>query len=107
MPADVILNKNIIFIFSLIVFIIIVFSLIISYLVFYHRYKTLLNKYDQLLKVKRSENIKHGQTWEQFVPFAKDFPFSKNDFKFIGQPIDGIVFGSDNISFIEIKTGVL
>lgn len=86
-------------------FIIVIFILIILYWSIKYRYENLKKQYEELLKVKRSENVKHGQTWEQFVPFAKDFPFSKNDFKFIGQPIDGIVFADDKISFVEIKTG--
>lgn len=85
-------------------FIIFVIILIMLY-VFYQKYYSLKLKYENLLKIKRSENVKHGQTWEQFVPFAKDFPFPKNDFKFLGKPVDGVVFGDDIISFVEIKTG--
>ena len=79
--------------------------LIIFYWFLRLKYLSLFDRYNQLLNTKRSENVKHGQTWEQFVPFAKDFPFAKEDFKFLGKPVDGIVFGEDKISFVEIKTG--
>jgi len=86
-------------------FLVVIGILVLILLFFRERYLGLLHKYEQLLRVKRSENVKHGQSFEQFVPFASNFPFSKSDFKFLGQPIDGIVFGTDKITFIEIKTG--
>ena len=49
---------------------------------------------------------KFGRMFEQFAPFTKRF--SKEDrenFKFLGQPIDGIIFGKNEITFVEIKTG--
>lgn len=49
---------------------------------------------------------KFGRTFEQFVPFTKRFSKEdKENFKFIGQPIDGIIFGENEITFVEIKTG--
>jgi len=67
--------------------------------------KKLFDKYQELDGKKRSGEVKHGQNWEQFVPFAKDFPFTKEKFKFLGQPIDGLSFEEDKIIFCEIKTG--
>lgn len=54
-----------------------------------------------------SKSVKHGQHWEQFMPFTKEFEkiANKEDFSFIGQPIDGIAFCNDSIKFIEFKTG--
>ena len=44
--------------------------------------------------------------FEQFVPFTKRFSKEdKENFKFLGQPIDGIIFGKNEITFVEIKTG--
>jgi len=49
---------------------------------------------------------KFGRMFEQFVPFTKRFSKEdKENFKFLGQPIDGIIFGKDKIIFVEIKTG--
>jgi predicted Holliday junction resolvase-like endonuclease len=53
---------------------------------------------------KTSQSIKYGQLTEQWIPFTKDFPFSPKDFRFLGQPIDGIVFEEDKIIFCEFKT---
>ncbi len=62
--------------------------------------KSELNKSQSQFK---SICIKHGQRVEQLLPCSKQFPEGK--FLFLGQPIDGIIFGEDSISFIEIKTG--
>ena len=54
----------------------------------------------------RSAYVKFGKTFEQFVPFTKDFTQEeKNGFIFLGMPIDGVIFGEDSIKFVEIKTG--
>lgn len=63
---------------------------------------------EELKKYKfgiRSAYIKFGQTFEQFAPFTKNFPGDKNNFIFLGKPIDGVIFDEDTIKFIEIKTG--
>lgn len=49
---------------------------------------------------------KFGRMFEQFAPFTKRF--SKEDrenFKFLGKPVDGVIFGQNEITFVEIKTG--
>lgn len=55
----------------------------------------------------QSANVKHGKSWEQFVPFMPEFEkiASKDNFMFLGNPIDGIAFDEDAIKFIEFKTG--
>lgn len=55
----------------------------------------------------RSAVVKHGKNWENFVPFMPEFEkiANKDNFVFIGMPIDGISFDEDFIKFIEIKTG--
>lgn len=61
--------------------------------------------------IKRSKAILSGQTLEHFVPYFKDFPYSPSEAKFLGRPIDFVVFeGLDNkkvqkIIFVEIKSG--
>jgi len=59
----------------------------------------------KLVGDKTSLVVKHGLSWEQFVPWMKGYPFDPNNFKFIGNPIDGLSFEDDNIYFVEIKTG--
>ena len=54
---------------------------------------------------KRSMSVIHGQSIEEIIPFSKNFPYDYRNFKFIGMPVDGIVFNDDKIVFVEIKTG--
>lgn len=75
----------------------------------------ILFKYTSKLKKKlkqkefdyKSTVVKHGKNWENFVPFMQDFKqiANKDNFVFLGNPIDGIAFDEDYIKFIEIKTG--
>lgn len=73
----------------------------------YRRFVMLQEKYTDLEFTYKSTAVKHGQHWEQFVPFMEDFSkvATKENFVFIGMPIDGISFDADAIKFIEIKTG--
>ncbi len=58
----------------------------------------------EILFSKRSQSVKYGQLTEQWIPFSKEFPFNSQNFRFIGKPIDGIVFDDEKIVFIELKT---
>lgn len=61
--------------------------------------------------LKRSVNVNKGKVSEHLVPFYDKFPFNGKDCRFVGTPIDYIIFdGLDNnelkeIVFLEIKTG--
>lgn len=61
--------------------------------------------------VKKSREVLTGQFSEQLAPYLPDFPFSPTECRFIGKPIDLIVFrGLDNketeeVVFVEIKSG--
>ena len=94
------LTTNLIFI--LIVLDIIFFSL---FWFFYQKSKRLQSNVSDLAHSKKSKEVIHGKTWEQFVPFTSNFPYTKENFKFLGDPIDGIVFEEDKIAIVEIKTG--
>lgn len=54
---------------------------------------------------KSSQSVKYGKMSEQFMPFLNDYPFEKGNFRFIGNPIDGVQFENDKIIFVEFKTG--
>lgn len=54
--------------------------------------------------LKRSQSVKYGQLTEQWLPFLKNFPYNSQNFRFIGKPIDGLLFGDDKIVFVEFKT---
>ena len=53
----------------------------------------------------RSLRTKHGQLWEQLIPFAADYPWDPGNFRFIGSPIDGVQFEDDKVVLLEFKTG--
>jgi len=63
-----------------------------------------LKKIRELEFEKSSILVKHGKAIEQFFPFLENYPYNKNNFRFIGSPIDGIQFENDKIIFIEFKT---
>lgn len=87
-------------ILSLLVF----FALLVLLYYFYSRSNRLLEKLRELRFDKNSQSVKYGKTMEQFLPFSENFPFSKQDFRFIGSPIDGIAFEQDKIVFVEFKS---
>lgn len=65
----------------------------------------------------RSEAVLTGKLSEQFAPFWIDFPFDPGDVRFLGSPIDFVVFDGATdarlgrtsalrrIVFVDIKTG--
>jgi len=61
--------------------------------------------------VQRSLAVTTGKVFEQLVPYLPDFPFNPKDARFLGTPVDLVVFDglSDGdvrrVVFIEVKTG--
>lgn len=61
--------------------------------------------------VSRSRAVLGGQFSEQLAPYLPDFPYSPTEARFIGKPIDLIVFkGADaqaieEVIFVEVKSG--
>jgi predicted Holliday junction resolvase-like endonuclease len=61
--------------------------------------------------VQRSLAVTSGKVHEQLVAYLPDFPFNPKDARFLGSPIDFVVFDglSDGavrqIVFVEVKTG--
>jgi predicted Holliday junction resolvase-like endonuclease len=61
--------------------------------------------------IERSSKILSGKALEKLVPFLKDFRHSPHDVRWIGDPIDLIVFDGasegdpQKITFVEIKSG--
>lgn len=54
---------------------------------------------------KQSLAVKYGKMSEQFFPFMKDYPYSTENFRFLGTPIDGVQFEKDRVVFVEFKAG--
>jgi len=61
--------------------------------------------------VRRSASVTTGKVFEQLVPWLPDFDFNPRDARFLGSPVDFVVFdGLDDgevrrIVFVEVKTG--
>lgn len=62
--------------------------------------------YNKERKRKSSISVRHGKFIEHYIPWIKKiFPYDPKKFRFLGNPIDGILFGDDKIYFMEFKTG--
>jgi predicted Holliday junction resolvase-like endonuclease len=71
-------------------------------------YNILNEKLDKITNTLASIRVKHGQTWEKWIPHSKKFEEAvgkKENAIFVGMPIDFIHFDEDKITFVEIKTG--
>jgi len=61
--------------------------------------------------IKRSKRTLLGKLWEQVAPYIPKFPFKPSDMKFLGAPIDFVIFdgmGEKDIKqvvFLEVKSG--
>ena len=61
--------------------------------------------------IKQSRAVLSGQFSEQIAPYLPDFPFKPTEARFIGKPIDFIVFNGmdgqkiDDVVFVEVKSG--
>ena len=61
--------------------------------------------------IKQSRAVLSGQFSEQIAPYLPDFPFKPTEARFIGKPIDFVVFKGmdeqeiDEIVFVEVKSG--
>ena len=71
-------------------------------------------RYTKLVRqdaVQRSLAVTAGKVYEQVVPYLPDFPFNPKDVRFLGSPVDFVVFDglSDGhvarVVFVEVKTG--
>ncbi|HAK46745.1 MAG TPA: hypothetical protein DCO79_12620 [Spirochaeta sp.] len=62
-------------------------------------------------RIKRSRAVLGGQFSEQLAPFLPDFPFNPNECRFIGKPIDLLIFKGmdegriDEVVLLEVKSG--
>ena len=52
----------------------------------------------------RSQSTRHGLLAEQLIPFSKKFPGDPKNFRFLGSPIDGVLFEDDKIIVLKLKS---
>jgi predicted Holliday junction resolvase-like endonuclease len=61
--------------------------------------------------VQRSQAVTAGKVYEQLIPYLPGFPYNPKDVRFLGSPIDLVVFDGlhagevRQIVFVEVKTG--
>ena len=61
--------------------------------------------------ILKSRAVLSGQFSEQLAPYLPDFPFKPTEVRFIGKPIDFLVFngmdekGINGVIFVEVKSG--
>ena len=61
--------------------------------------------------VSRSQAITAGKVHEQVIPYLPGFPYNPKDVRFLGSPVDLVVFDGlaagcvERIVFVEVKTG--
>ena len=61
--------------------------------------------------IQRSRSVLAGQFSEQLAPYLPDFPFKPTEARFIGKPIDFLIFHGmdeksiDEVVFVEVKSG--
>jgi predicted Holliday junction resolvase-like endonuclease len=61
--------------------------------------------------VQRSQAITAGKVHEQLIPYLPAFPYNPKDVRFLGSPVDLVVFDGlaegqvRRIVFVEVKTG--
>ena len=61
--------------------------------------------------VHRSQAVTAGKVHEQLVPYLPAFPFNPKDVRFLGSPVDLVVFDGlaegrvRRVVFVEVKTG--
>lgn len=59
----------------------------------------------KVVSQKKSSEVRLGGIAETLAPFLDQFEFDPENCTFLGKPIDYISFGSDQITFIEVKSG--
>lgn len=82
-----------------------VFILLFLFWALWKENRKLRREIEALVSEKQGLSVKYGKTLEQFLPFMKNYPYRKERFRFLGNPIDGIQFEENEIIFVEFKTG--
>jgi predicted Holliday junction resolvase-like endonuclease len=78
------------------------------------QYKQWQSDYSQSIRqdaIQKSQAVTLGKVTEHFVPYLPEFGYNPKDARFLGSPVDFVVFdGLDegevrSIVFVEVKTG--
>lgn len=64
----------------------------------------LSNNYNKLLGNKKSSEVNTGLVVEKLAPLLEGWHWNRQNARFIGMPIDYIIFEEEKIIFVEIKS---
>ena len=85
---------------------IIILLILLIFFISQSYYKNKIYKLQENLTKTTSDKIslstKYGQISEEFFPLEQSYPYNSKDFKFLGNPIDGIQF-NDNLLLLVLK----
>ncbi len=93
---------------------VIIFSILIIRLVYEKRFRDWRREETEVIRqaaINQSRAVLGGKFTEQMVPFFPDFKYDPTEVRFIGSPIDMIVFPGlargepEEIVILEVKTG--
>jgi predicted Holliday junction resolvase-like endonuclease len=79
----------------------------VYFLIWKARYTTVIRED----AVQRSQAVTAGKVHEQLIPYLPAFPYNPKDVRFLGSPVDLVVFDGlaegrlRRIVFLEVKTG--
>ena len=60
---------------------------------------------EKVLSQRKSSEVRLGKDSEVLAPFLESFKWDPRQAHFLGMPLDYIIFGDDEITFVEIKSG--
>ncbi|MQG25175.1 MAG: endonuclease [SAR202 cluster bacterium] len=91
------INSNVLIIYSVLLTVILIITI--------NQYNKLKSKITNLDSNLRSNAVKQGLTLEQWIPISENYPWDHRNFRFLGDPIDGIQFEDNKILLVEFKSG--
>ena len=65
----------------------------------------LAKAYGRLRSQKRGGEVRRGFMTEQWLPLVEPYPWDPQNFRFLGNPIDGVQFEEDEVVLVEFKSG--
>lgn len=77
----------------------------------FDHWKAAFTKETRVEAIQKSQAVVAGKVAEHFMPYLPEFPYNPKDARFLGTPIDFVVFdGLDQgevrkVVFVEVKTG--
>jgi predicted Holliday junction resolvase-like endonuclease len=79
--------------------------------VYFQQWKALTEQQIRQDAIQRSQSATLGRITEHFIPYLAGFPYNPKDARFLGTPIDFVVFDGlsegevESVVFVEVKAG--